>query len=150
MPGLTSSITKSYISEMNYSEPVLADDEFAAAVERCEAPNSGFHHRDHLRLAWIYLRRYGPREAGLRIAATIRRFAAHHGQSARYHETMTQGWLLLVAAARGDSFEEAIEANPRLLDQASLGTYYSAGLLASDEARVRFVPPDLAPLPEVP
>ena len=134
---------------MNYLESSPTDEEFAAAVERCEVPNAGFHHRDHLRLAWIYVGRYGPGEAGARIAATIRRFAAHHGQSARYHETMTQAWLLLVAATGGASFEEALQANPRLLDQGSLGIYYSAGPLASEEARVRFVPPDLAPFPEV-
>jgi hypothetical protein len=61
MARLTSSISDAYISEMNYP---LSDEEFAAAVERCEAPDDGFHHRDHLRLAWIYLRRYGAAEAG--------------------------------------------------------------------------------------
>ena len=38
----------------------MTDQEFAAAIETCRLPNAQFHHRDHLRLAWIYLRRYGP------------------------------------------------------------------------------------------
>src|SRR5215467_2508494 len=117
----------------------MTDYEFAAAVERGEAPEGGFHHRDHLRLAWIYVRRYGREEAGVRIAETIRRFAAHHGQSARYHETMTQAWLLLVAGAPGTSFEEAMTARPELLDKDYLATYYSPGLLETEEARLRFV-----------
>jgi hypothetical protein len=125
----------------------VRDDEFVAAVERCEVPNEGFHHRDHLRLAWIYAHRYGREEAGARIAGTIRRFAAHHGKSDRYHETMTQAWLLLVAAAGGASFEEALQSRPELLDKDYLRTYYTPGLLASEEAKVRFVMPDIAQLP---
>jgi hypothetical protein len=147
MARLTSSTTEAYISEMNYAESCLAEEEFAAAVERGEAPEGGFHHRDHLRLAWIYLRRYEAEEAGARIAETIRRFAAHHGQSARYHETMTQAWLLLMASEGGGSFEEALAAKPELLDKNYLLAYYSADLLASEEAKARFVAPDIAPLP---
>ena len=125
-----------------------ADEEFAAAVERCETPNEGFHHRDHLRLAWIYVRRYGAVEAGPRIADTIRRFAAHHGQSTKYHETMTQAWLILMAAAGGTSFEEAIAQRPELLDKDYLSVYYSTGVLNSDDAKTRFLAPDISPLPE--
>jgi hypothetical protein len=147
MARLTSSITESYISEMNYLTPGAADDEFAACVERGEAPDEGFHHRDHLRLAWIYLRRYPVEQAAARIAETIRRFAAHQGQAARYHETMTQAWLLLMAAAEGTSFEEALASRPELLDKDCLRSYYSAELLDSVEARTRFVMPDVAPLP---
>ena len=142
---MTATVSKSYISKMNYIVP--ADEQFAAAVERGEAPSGEFHHIDHLRLAWIYLRRYGTEKAGVRIAETIRRFAAHHGQSARYHETMTQAWLQLVAAAGGASFEEALAAQPELLDKDCLSTYYSATLLASEEAKTQFVLPDLISLP---
>jgi N-formylglutamate deformylase len=124
-----------------------ADEEFAAAVERCESPNAGFHHRDHLRLAWIYLRRYGVEEAGARIGETIRRFAAHHGQSGKYHETMTQAWLSLMAAADGATFEQAIAQRPELLDKDYLRKYYSVGLLDSDDAKDRFLAPDISPLP---
>jgi hypothetical protein len=124
----------------------MTDDEFAVTVERGEVPEGGFHHRDHLRLAWIYLRRFGREKAGVRIAETIRRFAAHQGQSARYHETMTQAWLLLVAGAAGTSFEDVMTARPELLDKEYLATYYSRGLLETEQARLRFVAPDLAPL----
>jgi hypothetical protein len=29
--------------------------ELARALERGELPNAGFHHADHLRVAWVYL-----------------------------------------------------------------------------------------------
>ncbi len=31
------------------------DEEFRQSLERCTIPNHAFRHRDHLRLAWIYL-----------------------------------------------------------------------------------------------
>jgi hypothetical protein len=60
---------------------------------------------------------------------------------------MTQAWMVLLAAAGGASFEEAIAKRPELLDKNYLQTYYSAGLLDSDDAKTRFAPPDIAPLP---
>jgi len=125
----------------------VSDDEFAAAVERRQTPNTEFHHRDHLRLTWIYLRRFGPDEAPAAIAAAIRRFAAHHGQAERYHETMTIAWVRLVASAGGETFEEALTVMPELLDKQALRSYYSAAVLDCDAARRDFLAPDLAPLP---
>ena len=43
--------------------PALAADEhaFVAGVSRAGTlANDAFHHRDHLRVAWIYARLYGP------------------------------------------------------------------------------------------
>ena len=61
---------------MNTAEPT--DQEFVRMFEACELPNESFHHRDHIRLAWIYLERYGELEARGQIAGAIRKFAAHH------------------------------------------------------------------------
>ncbi|HEX6895209.1 MAG TPA: hypothetical protein VF146_08050 [Bryobacteraceae bacterium] len=127
-----------------------ADDEFATAFENCQVPNDAFHHREHLRLAWIYLRRFGS-EAGLQIRVAILRFAAAHGKADKYHETITFAWLRLVAdgAERSNarSFAELLRASPELLDKNTLHQHYSPELLGSDAARTRFVPPDRKPLP---
>jgi hypothetical protein len=37
----------------------MTDEEFLRAFEACELSNGCFHHRDHIRLAWIYVHRYG-------------------------------------------------------------------------------------------
>ena|SRR5438445_6803077 len=79
----------------------MNDSEFVRAVERCEFPKESFHHRDHIRLAWIYLRQCDRGEAERRMADTIRRFAAHHGVTDKYHETITLAWMRLVAHATG-------------------------------------------------
>ena len=130
----------------------MNDEEFARAFEACEIPNEAFHHRDHIRLAWIYLKDYGAAGASTRISASIRKYAAHHGATHKYHETVTQAWMRLVAHAMGQlpadaSFEAVLAAAPMLLDKTSLNGFYSATVLASEAARSEWVDPDLKPLP---
>jgi len=130
----------------------MTDHEFLDAFESCRLPNELFHHRDHLRLAWIYLQRDGASAAALRVAASIRRYAAHHGKSDKYHETVTAAWLRLLAESadrvRPANFDELLDACPELLDKNTLQHYYSPELLASEAARVQFVPPDRRALPD--
>jgi hypothetical protein len=47
----------------------MEDDAFLDAFERGALREHGFGHRDHLRLAWLYVRRYG-RDQAVRRAET--------------------------------------------------------------------------------
>lgn len=98
----------------------MDDDQFLDAFERCEIPNDQFHHRDHVRLAWIYLRKYGFDEAALRIGQSIRNFAAHHGANSKYDQVLTVAWLRRVddamrSAPGVDSFGGLVDKRPELL-----------------------------------
>jgi hypothetical protein len=131
---------------------VLSDRAFAEAVEICEMPNEYFHHLDHVRLAWIYLRELPEEDAMERMARTLKRFAAHNGRPERYHHTRTLAWMqLVVAAARTtpaiQTFAEFIAAHPHLSDQQTLLRHYSKNLLDSPDARTGWVGPDLRSLP---
>jgi hypothetical protein len=130
----------------------LTDPEFVRMFEACELTNDNFHHRDHLRLAWIYVRRYGELEARVRIAGAIRKFASQHGKTGKYHETLTVAWLRLVGSAitripLDASFEDLTIAAPELLDKRTIEKFYSLSVLDSKEARASWVQPDLQPLP---
>ena len=131
----------------------MTDQEFVDAFETCRLANELFHHRDHLRLAWIYLQRYGISAAPARIGESIRRYAAHHGKLEKYHETVTVAWLRLLAVSAdrsgAASFEELLAASPELLDKNTLHYYYSPELLALESARIQFVPPDRHALPSL-
>ena len=125
----------------------MNDDEFVAAFESCELPNEQFHHRDHLRLALIYLRRYGYAGARVRIPEAIRAYAAHHGAPGKYHATITIAWLRLVElAAKGCGAQDIFVAFPILLQKDALEKCYSLEVLWSEAARVVFIEPDLMPL----
>jgi hypothetical protein len=136
---------------MTLGTQLLSDDEFVAAFEACTLPPALFNHPDHIRLAWIFARRHPLDIATARIGNAIRRFATHNGATTKYHETITHGWMRLVAnATNGDpdaDFEAFAAQHPELFDKACLATYYSTAVLASDAARARWVEPDLSPLP---
>jgi hypothetical protein len=134
-----------------YGSCMLSEDAFVTAVEQGRYANAEFRHADHLRLAWIYLQRYGTQEAEERIAETIRRFAIGQGHEGKYHETMTRAWLRLVAAARQLTpeavFEDFLRGHGWLLNRGALATFYSDARLSSEAARRAWAAPDRRPLP---
>ncbi len=111
----------------------------------------GFGHREHLELAWSYLRLYSFDQAAQGMVAAIRHVAALHGADRKYHETMTRAWLHFVAVHverwGASSFEEFLARNPDLLDSKLIGHFYSRELLNSQRARAAWTSPDLRPLP---
>ncbi len=126
----------------------LTDAEFVRSFEDCTLPNSAFHHRDHVRLAWIYLRHHTALEALTRFAEGLKRFATANGHPGLYHETITWAFLLLIheRMARGSeaSWEEFAARNPELLTwkPSILDRYYAPETLGSELARRVFVMPD--------
>lgn len=105
-----------------------------------------FPHREHVRLAWVYLQEETLLGALQRFASGLRRFAAHKGAPDKYHETITCGYLLLIRdRMQPDEDFPAFEArNPDLFDwsRTVLLDYYTADTLWSERARRVFVPPD--------
>ena len=114
-----------------------------------------FRHRQHIRLACIYLVTSDPETAFTRMRAATTSLLVHLGvdPAAKYHETVTRAWILAVhhfmhsdptPATSADGF---IDANPRLLMQDIMLTHYSREYLFSDTARNSFVAPDRMPIP---
>jgi hypothetical protein len=100
----------------------MTDVELTRALERGEVPNEGFHHADHLRVAWVYLQESATVDAAFAcMAATLRRFAASVGKAEKYSDAITAFWMYQMAAVRammpaGDC-ASALRAYPRLLDK---------------------------------
>ena len=125
------------------------DGDFLEAFENCSLPEGAFHHRDHVRLAWLYLRRLPPAAALAKFSDGLRRFAASIGKAGLYHETITWAYLLLIGerierGGRGQTWAEFAAKNSDLLTwkPSILDGYYSRETLASDLARRVFVLPD--------
>jgi hypothetical protein len=111
---------------------------------------SVFDHRQHVKFAWTVLGE-SPESAPSIIADEIRRFADVHAPG-RYHETITQFWVKLVAHTRSaarqeNDFETHVSLYPVLLDKGALKNHYSSATLDSPRARSEFLEPDLVPLP---
>ena len=131
-----------------------ADEQFLAAFTAGEIANQDFHHRDHLRLAWIQISRLGLPHASEAVTAAIRQFAARHGHGDRYHETMTRFWLRVVGMGitRHPTlpFDELLAAEPHLLDKNLPYRHLSPDRMGSDDARQQWVEPDLRLMPASP
>jgi hypothetical protein len=129
----------------------MTDTEFVRAFEECTLPAGRFHHADHVRLAWLYLRDKPFTAALEAFCSGLRRFAAANGKPGLYHETITWAYLLLIHERRarraaGHTWEEFAAANHDLLDwkEPILRRYYCDATLKSDFARRVFVMPDRA------
>ena len=120
---------------------IMTDQEFVRAFESCELSPDLFHHRDHIRLARIYVELDGAAKATERFRSALRKFAAHIGKSEKYHETITVAWMRLVVHAKSPGELE------KLMDKKHIERFYSPELLATDAARTGFVEPDRARLP---
>jgi hypothetical protein len=125
------------------------DATLAARFELCTLPAADLRHREHVRLAWIYLRRDPFEAAAARFCADLRRFAASAGHADRYHATITWAYLALVnerihrrAPPAGD-FDAFAADNADLFDAkgGAIAHYYDAATLASPLARAVFVLP---------
>ncbi len=127
------------------------DEQFLVAFEAGRIANQNFHHRDHLRLAWIQIRRLGLERASESVAMAIRQFAAHHGNADRYHDTMTCFWVRVVGMGINRHptlpFDDLLTAEPHLLDKNLPFLHWSRERMRSDEARRRWVEPDLRLMP---
>jgi hypothetical protein len=115
-------------------------------LERCLLAKDEFHHRDHLAVAAAYLYANDFQAALDRMRATLTRFAAHHGVSRLYHETLTRFWLLQVEQRldrRLPLCESVRKIQQELADKDLPLRYYSKETLNSAEAREKWMEPDL-------
>lgn len=132
----------------------MTDADFLSAFERCVLPADEWTHRAHVRMAWLYLRR-GTLDQVLPIVREgIKRYNATLDKSLAYHETITQGYVVLIDdRMQRDGGEASFDAfcarNPDLLDGrlTALLAHYRKETLFSPAARETFISPDLAPLP---
>ena len=146
-----------------------SDAEVAALVdafERATIPASEFSHVAHVAVAVSYLAEL-PRDQALeRMRAKIRAFAAHHGVTGLYHETLTTFWMrLLDHVAQTYDVDSSCRRSPRrpkadlpLWQRINLivarwggrrpvDAHYSRELIASQAARESWMPPDRLPIP---
>ena len=127
---------------------MLADADLLKGFEDASLTDDAFHHREHVRVAWMFVRRHGMPAAIGEYSAALKRFAAAKGKPSLYHETITWAYLLLIAERLSvkptDSWMQFAGDNSDLLTwkPSILDRYYTAETLWSDRARERFVMPD--------
>jgi hypothetical protein len=136
----------------------MSDDEiFVEQFETAAWPKEEWHHKQHIKVAYLYLCRYPLETAAVLIREKIQAYNAAkkvpESLLSGYHETMTQAWLRLVyfslceygPAENADAF---YEQNPQLSQKKTLRFFYTKELFTSPQAKAGFVDPDLTPFPQ--
>src|SRR6476620_5416535 len=133
-------------------EPRMTDAEILTLVdrlERCLLGKEEFHQRDHLAVAAAYLYATDFETAMDRMRTSLKRFAAHHGVTGLYHETLTRFWLLQVERSldRREWLAQSVsKVQEKLSDKNLAFDYYSRERIDSKEARETWLDPDLKEL----
>ena len=123
---------------------------FMQAFEDGSLSRSEWTHSRHLVMALWYLRRHNRDEATRLIRDGIQRYNERQGNFTGYHETITLAWVAVIErflAVRDLDVPVSVLAGELLGqcgDKDYLLRFYSRERLFSDEARARWVPPDLA------
>jgi hypothetical protein len=122
--------------------------DFLTQFESGTLPAEKFHHADHVRVAWLYVRNYSAMEGLQRFCSNLKQFATLNGKPGLYHETITWAYFLLIQERAKkedqDSWEKFVQNNADLFDYKNsvLKRYYSEDTLKSNLARSIFVFPD--------
>lgn len=124
-------------------------DPLVRAFEAGTVDPAAFRHREHLYVAWCYLRALPVEEALLRYVRNLRALTARLGVPGKFHATMTWGYVVLLDGAMRDpelgraDFDALVRRYPNLLDakRGALFDHYDEDELATPVARERFVLP---------
>lgn len=112
-----------------------------------------FDHEAHLFIAWSYVQQYELKESIDRFCAALRRQTKKLGIEAKYHETLSWFFIILIAERQSESgsnnWQTFKRRNADLLatGPSIVRDYYSDGRIGSTIARTQFVMPDRLPLP---
>jgi len=139
----------------------MTDRELVAQFEALTLPFDQWTHRAHVRVAYTYLSDHEFEEALRRMAAGVKAYNAHNnvaeGPTSGYNQTTTHAFLHLIAAtmrayARTHAVADAdafCDMHPQLMNKHALRLFYSPQRRMHPDAKVKFVEPDLAPLPRI-
>lgn len=125
----------------------MLTDPLVEAFENATIDPAAFRHREHLYIAWCYLRALPLEDALARYVHHLRKLAIAAGAPDKFHATITWAYVVLlhdaVVRSPGARFDELLVENPALLDHRSgaLYAFYDRAQLESDEARRHFVLP---------
>ena len=128
----------------------MTDEALVRSFEAGAMPPQGFHHAEHVRVAWWYLRQYPWIAALDRFRTALRRFAEAQGAPGLYHETITTAFVLILnerlddGTSRGLDWPAFAARHPDLLAwrPSILDRYYRPETLASERAKRTFLMPD--------
>ena len=127
-------------------------EDLVRSFEDATVSRDDWKHREHLIVGLYYLTNHDTAEATARMRNGIRNllvkgFGVDLSKEMPYHETITIFWMRTLSgflrSTNGSSFVDKVEEMSELFDKDYPMKFYTRERLFSDEARARFVEPDL-------
>ena len=137
----------------------MNDDEFLSSFEECTLPFEDWTHRAHVKVAFLYLRKFDFDEAVSRMRQGVKAYNSANrvpdSKTMGYNETTTVAFMHLVHSIDreySDTFPTSnadvfCDTHPQLLSKHVLRFFYSPERRMHPDAKHEFVEPDLTPLP---
>lgn len=134
----------------------MNDDELLDAFENCRIDADAWTHALHVRVAYLYLRRYPFADAVDKMRAGLRAFLAarqiEDGPMTGYNETITVAWMHIIHATIcehgvSETSEQFLAEQPQLGSRLLLRLFYSRAIWRLRDCKSTFVAPDLTALP---
>jgi hypothetical protein len=129
-----------------------ADTVLIESFESGSLPLKDFRHQIHVRLVFLYLKRFSVQEVLVRFPTALVRYANAHGKHGLYNETITWSYIFLIRErlARANpeiTWEEFQARNQDLMTwkENILKKYYRDETLSSALAKETFLFPDKHP-----
>lgn len=129
----------------------LNDGQFESLFEQGDLPPSLFDHEAHLRLAWLYITKYGEERAKHKTCNEIKRFDKLHGNGDKFNVTVTTAALKTVqhflSKSKSEDFSGFIKEFPRLkyAFKELLDQHYGIDIFSNEKAKVSYIEPDILP-----
>ena len=136
---------------MTEKHHLLTNDEFEEKFTNCDLPAVIFTHEAHLRLAYIYINKYGLDKAISKLSIQIADCDNKYGDGTKYNKTLTIASTNImyhfVKKAKSSDFKNLLVEYPKLKNDfiGLLKSHYDLDILNSKKAVKEYLEPDLAP-----
>ena len=129
----------------------LSEEEFEEKFSTCSFRPLWFTHEAHLRLAWMYVNKYGKEIAFEKYSEQLQAFANKYNAKGKYNATVTYASIQIMSRfiekSEAYDFQDFINEFPELKSKFKglLTTHYSSDIFTSKEAKKHILQPDLVP-----
>ncbi|MCE2613689.1 hypothetical protein LVD13_11960 [Flavobacteriaceae bacterium D16] len=129
----------------------LSDQEFEEQFISCTMDPLIFSHEAHLRLSWLYLRKYGLNTTESMVQDQLKQYVTSLGAEEKYHTTLTVAAIRVVdhfiSRSKSDNFKDFISEFPRLKMnfRELINAHYGFDIYSSEKGKAQYLKPDLLP-----
>lgn len=127
----------------------LSDRKYIEEFETCKLDPEWFTHEAHLRLAYLYINKFGVKRAAVKLCEGISKFDSIFGSGDKFHRTITVAsvgvlYHFMQKSSSAD-FRSLIKEFPVLIDdfRSLLLSHYSTRLINSSKSKEEYQLPDL-------